>query len=117
MVTGFGETFPVCLDFTFQWDFPETLPLHHPLVAVVKSEKGLCPWQGLLNAKMNNLIADGSEQRKSLPAWLSTDGLLGILPASPFCIIPQYLLWFHVRLVFAVRAGFVLHWGPEHNWC
>lgn len=52
-----------------------------------------------------------------MPAWLSADGLVGLLLASPFCIIPQCLLRFHMRLLFAVCAGFVLHLGPECNCC
>lgn len=29
-----------------------------------------------------------------------------------FWVVPWYLSWFPMRLVFAVRAGFVLHLGP-----
>ena len=76
-------------------------------------EKGLCPWQGLPNTKMTNLIDDGSEQRKELPAWLRADGSVGRFLSSCFWVVPRYLSWFPVRLVFTVRAGFVLHLGPE----
>lgn len=50
-----------------------------------------------------------------LPGWVLM-ARWGFSPLA-FWVVPRYPSWFPMRLVFAVHMRFVLHLGPECDWC